>query len=244
MFDHVGVRATDLERSEHFYRIVLGALGLRPQRGGEYVWWDEFIIGAVDGDHPAATEHLHVGFVAWSREHVDRFYQAGIDAGFSSDGAPRERPEYMPGYYGAFLLDPDGNSIEAVHHDDVRRGGVIDHLWIGVRDLERSAAFYRVIAPHTGLRAGTIDNGRLQMRGPWATFALVADGRPPTTGLHFAFTVPDRETVKDFHAAAVAAGYIDNGAPGIRPNYSPGYFGAFVLDPDGNNVEAVAHERS
>ena len=244
MLDHVGVRATDLSRSEQFYSTVLGALGLEPARSEEYVWWDEFIIGGVDDQHPVATEHLHVGFVAWSREDVDRFHQAGLDAGFASDGAPGERPQYMPDYYGAFLLDPDGNSIEAVHHGQVRRGGVIDHMWIGVRDLGRAAAFYKLIARHIGLREGATWDGAVQMRGPWATFALVADGRPPTTGLHFAFTVPDRQTVADFHAAAVAAGYTDNGAPGIRAQYSPGYYGAFVLDPDGNNIEAVVHERN
>lgn len=243
MLDHVGIRVSDMQRSERFYATVLGALGLEAERSQEYVWWDEFIIGGIDDEHPDPTEHLHIGFVAWSRDAVDRFHQAGVRAGFISDGAPAERPRYMPGYYGAFLLDPDGNSIEAVNHGQIRRGGVIDHLWIGVRDLERSAAFYRLIARHTGLRDGDTRDDAAQMRGPWATFALVSDGRPPTTGLHVAFTVPDRQTVVDFHGAAVAAGYCDNGAPGVRSQYSPGYFGAFVLDPDGNNIEAVVHER-
>ncbi|HWD69034.1 MAG TPA: VOC family protein [Solirubrobacteraceae bacterium] len=243
MFDHVGLRVSDMSSSESFYRTVLGALGLEPGSNGEYVWWDEFIIGATDAEHPVATEHLHIGFAAWSREQVDGFHAAGVAAGYTSDGEPGERPGYMPGYYGAFLLDPDGNSIEAVHHDDVRRGGVIDHMWIGVRDLEQAAAFYKLIARHTGLREGASWDGAQQLRGPWSTFALVADGRPPTSGLHFAFKAPDRQTVEDFHAAAVAAGYTDNGGPGVRPRYSAGYFAAFVLDPDGNNVESVFHDR-
>jgi hypothetical protein len=58
----------------------------------------------------------------------------------------------MPSYYGAFLLDPDGNSAEAVVHDDTRRGGYVDHLWIGVRDLDKAAAFHTALARHTGLR--------------------------------------------------------------------------------------------
>ena len=79
----------------------------------------------------------------------------------------------------------------------------------------------------------------MQFRGPWATFSLVADGRAPTENLHIAFAAPDRETVKDFHAAAVASGYESNGEPGERPQYRPGYYAAFVLDPDGTNVESV-----
>ena len=242
MFDHVGISVSDRRRSEHFYRTVLGTLGLEPETDQHYISWDEFFIGSADAEHPA-TKHLHVGFVAWSREQVDRFHQVGVDAGFASDGDPGERPQYLPGYYGAFLLDPDGNSIEAVHHDQVRRGGVIDHLWIGVRDLERSFAFYKQIARHTGLREGAAWEGGRQLRGAWATFALVADGRPPTSGLHLAFPAPDRRTVEDFHAAALAAGGTDHGAPGERPQYHPGYFAAFVLDPDGTNVESVLHER-
>jgi catechol 2,3-dioxygenase-like lactoylglutathione lyase family enzyme len=174
---------------------------------------------------------------------VDRFWQVGTDAGYADDGAPGERTRYRPDYYGAFLRDPDGNSVEAVHHGDVRRGGHIDHLWIGVRDLDAAAAFYSAVAPHAGLREGRRWEEGRQFRGAWATFSLVADGRPPTEGLHVAFPAPDRETVDDFHRAAVEAGYRDNGGPGERPIYHPGYYAAFVLDPDGANVESVFHGR-
>ena len=75
------------------------------------------------------------------------------------------------------------------------------------------------------------------------SFAIVADGRPPTENLHVAFPVADDETVSEFHRVATAAGYRDNGAPGERPEYHRGYVGAFVLDPDGNNIEAVHHNR-
>ena len=131
------------------------------------------------------------------------------------------RPQYGPEYYGGFLLDRDGNSVEAVHHDDPRRGGHIDHLWIRVRDLDAAAAFYSVIARHTGLRPGeTWDRGR-QFRAGWSTFSLIADGRPLTENLHVAFPAPDEQTVREFHAAAVAAGYQSNGEPGERPEYHP-----------------------
>jgi catechol 2,3-dioxygenase-like lactoylglutathione lyase family enzyme len=182
--------------------------------------------------------------VAWSREQVDRFWQAGVDAGYKDDGRPGERPQYSPAYYGAFVLDPDGNSAEAVHHEDVRRGGHVDHLWIGVCDLDASVAFYSAIARYAGLRAGRRwPEGGQQFRGAWATFSLMHDGRPPTQGLHIAFPAPDRETVHDFHEAATAAGFRDGGAPGERPQYHPGYFAAYVLDPDGIKVESVFRER-
>jgi catechol 2,3-dioxygenase-like lactoylglutathione lyase family enzyme len=167
-----------------------------------------------------------------------------VSAGARSEGEPGERPQYKPDYYGAFLLDPDGNSIEAVIHDDVRRGGNIDHLWIGVADLESASRFYQTISRHTGLRDGRRWDGGRQFRGAWATLSLVADGRPPTENLHLAFPALDTQTVHDFHRAATAAGYRDSGAPGERPRYQPAYYAAFVLDPDGTNVESVFHGRA
>jgi catechol 2,3-dioxygenase-like lactoylglutathione lyase family enzyme len=241
VFDHIGVSVSDFKRSAHFYRTVLGVLGFESGSDEKYMWWEEFFIGATDAEHPA-TQHLHVGFAASSRDDVDRFHRAGVEAGYSSDGEPGPRPAYGPAYYGAFLLDPDGNSVEAVHNERPRSGVVVDHLWIGVHDLARSFAFYDLVAIHAGIYAGLNWEDARQFRGSQASFVLVADGRPPTSGLHLAFPAPDRETVQQFHAAAVGAGYTDHGAPGVRPQYSPGYYGAFVLDPDGTNVESVIHE--
>ncbi len=239
MFAHVTIRAGDRAASERFYRTVLGALEIEPTHDTTaVVAWDDFAIIAADGDHPP-TRHLHIAFVARSREDVDAFWRAGVDAGYEDAGGPGERPQYKPDYYGSFLLDPDGNSAEAVHHDDARRGGHIDHLWIGVRDLDSAEAFYRTIARHTGLREGRRWDSGVQFRGAWATFSLVRDGRPPTEHLHMAFPAPERRTVEEFHAAGVAAGYQDNGGPGERNQYRPGYFAAYVLDPDGTNVESV-----
>jgi catechol 2,3-dioxygenase-like lactoylglutathione lyase family enzyme len=130
-----------------------------------------------------------------------------------------------------------------VHHGDTRRGGHIDHLWIRVRELGAAELFYATVARHTGLREGRRwDQGR-QFRGAWATFSLVEDATPPTENLHIAFPAPDRQTVEEFHASAVAAGYPSNGEPRERPEYHAGYYSAYVLDPDGTNVESVVHER-
>ena len=115
----------------------------------------------------------------------------------------------------------------------------IDHLWLGVEDLDAAAAFYETIARHTGLRPGRVWDEGVQFRGAWATFSLVHDGRRRTEGFHMAFPAPDRQTVRDFHEAALAAGYRDNGGPGERPRYGPDYYGAFVFDPDAINVESM-----
>jgi catechol 2,3-dioxygenase-like lactoylglutathione lyase family enzyme len=244
VFDHVTIRASDRAASERLYTTVLSKLDVAPTRSDEaLVAWSDFAIISADAEHPP-TRHLHVGFVAPGSEAVDAFWKAGLQAGARSDGEPGERSQYTDGYYGAFLLDDDGNSIEAVTHGDTRRGGNVDHLWIGVRDAAASARFYGTIARHTGLREGrTWEHGR-QFRGAWATFSVLADGRPVTENLHIAFPAPDRVTVQEFHRAATAAGYRDNGGPGERPRYHPGYYAAFVLDPDGTNVESVLGERS
>ena len=83
----------------------------------------------------------------------------------------------------------------------------------------------------------------MQLKGADHSFSLIDDGRPLTAYLHVAFAAQEDATVRAFHAAALDAGYEDHGAPGERAVYHPGYYGAFVLDPDGHNVEVVNHNR-
>jgi len=242
MFDHVGLRVSDRAASERFYRVVLEAAGIAAPTGETYLEWDDFSIADAGPDRPV-TRNLHVGFSVASRELVDAFWRAGVDAGFEDDGAPGPR-DYTPDYYGGFLRDPDGNSVEAVHRDGRRTDGNVDHLWIRVADVRAAQRFYDAVLPHapflssrdTDERVGYVREG---VGG--GAFSVVAGGAP-TENVHVAFLAPDHATVDAFHAAAVGAGYADNGAPGIRPEYSPGYYGAFVLDADGNNVESVHHE--
>ncbi len=241
MFDQVTIRVAEYEASERFYRTVLGALGIEPNRSGaDRIEWDDFVVAPADVADPA-TRNLHVAFVAPSRDYVDEFWRAGIASGYEDDGSPGERPEYTPGYYGAFLRDPDGNSAEAVHHLDVRRGGHIDHLWIGVHDLVAAVAFYTTIMRCAGLREGRQWKAGRQFRGAWATLSLVADGRPVTEHLHLAFPAPDRQAVEDFHLTATKAGYRDNGSPGEGPSL-PSAYTASVLDPDGTKIKLVFRE--
>jgi catechol 2,3-dioxygenase-like lactoylglutathione lyase family enzyme len=242
-FDHVGVSVSDVEASRGFYDTVLVAIGKeRAEVGEKYVEWDDFSIGQASQERPA-LEHLHVAWWAPDHDAVHAFWQAGVDTGYADDGPPGPRPQYGEDYYGAFLRDPDGNSVEAVHHGAAREPGQVDHLWIGVRDVAASRGFYETLAPWAGLHVGLEEEDRVQFRGERGSFMLVADGRPPTRNLHIAFPAPDHATVEGFHAAMVAAGHVDNGAPGERPEYHPGYYGAFVLDPDGTNVELVDHGR-
>ena len=117
---------------------------------------------------------------------------------------------------------------------EAHAGRLLDHVHLRVRDLEESKRFYAGSLEPIGL--GVTDGD-----GWFSVDELfVSDDGPPTAGLHIAFQAKDRDTVDRFHAAAVAAGGTDNGAPGER-EYHPGYYAAFVLDPDGNNIEAVYH---
>jgi catechol 2,3-dioxygenase-like lactoylglutathione lyase family enzyme len=231
VFDHVTIRVSDPETSERFYDTVLSVIGSE---------WDDFSVLDADAEMPV-TRGLHIGFGAPSRDLVDAFWQVGVDAGFQSDGEPGPRPEYGDDYYGGFLLDPDGNSAEAVHYD-ASRTGRIDHLWIRVADLGASKAFYETIAPHAGLAPGRDRGSRVQYAGRPGSFSLLP-GDPRTENLHMAFPAPDNRAVDDFHRAAIEAGYRDNGTPGERAIYHPGYYSAYVLDPDGNNIELVNHNR-
>ena len=125
---------------------------------------------------------------------------------------------------------------------------MLDHIGLAVADFDRARAFYQaalkplglgvvmeVTAEETGgdAHAGFGDEGK--------PFFWIGTGAKPKGGAHVAFAARTRAEVDAFYAAAIAAGGRDNGAPGLRPHYHPNYYGAFVFDPDGNNIEAVCH---
>ncbi len=119
----------------------------------------------------------------------------------------------------------------------------IDHVAIRVRDLERSRAFYRAaLAPFGSHEIQTGDEVAFGPKG--AEDLVLSAAGPPHAPLHIALAASSRGQVVAFHAAALAAGGEDNGSPGLRPEYHAGYYAAYVLDPDGHNVEAVFHDRS
>jgi catechol 2,3-dioxygenase-like lactoylglutathione lyase family enzyme len=241
MFDHVTIRARDRAASERFYNTVLQTLGIdQSYRTNTISEWQDFMVTETDAEH-LPTRRLHIGFVAPDRARVDDFWRVGTEAGYADDGPPGLRPQYAPDYYGAFLLDPDGNSAEAVHDSSPRRGGIIDHLWIRVADLAQARTFYDTIAPHAGLRKYHDTDERVGYRGATGSFSILPGD--PTEYLHMAFPTRDDGDVHRFHQAATDAGYRNNGEPGERARYHPGYYAAFVLDPDDNNIELVNHHR-
>jgi catechol 2,3-dioxygenase-like lactoylglutathione lyase family enzyme len=242
VFDHVSIRISDLEASRRFYEPAMSTLGFgEPATDGHFFEWHDFSISQASDERPL-TQNLHVAFVAQSREAVDEWWENMTGAGHRDDGEPGPRPQYSDDYYGGFVLDPDGNSVEAVHGGWPRGGeSRIDHLWIRVCDLAAQRRFWETIAPVVGLRVGWDQPQRFHVARSERQFALVRED-PATENVHLAFPAPDNATVEEFHRVAVGAGYRDNGGPGER-EYHPGYYGAFVLDPDGNNVEAVCHNR-
>jgi catechol 2,3-dioxygenase-like lactoylglutathione lyase family enzyme len=242
VIDHVTIRVSDLDEGRRFYSQLFELLAYpgSPAEGGGFIEWTDFSITQESPQH-AAARGLHVGFYAESPAAVDAWWQALTAAGYQSDGAPGPRTAYGPEYYGAFVLDPAGNSAEAVNNGPRRQPGVIDHLWLRVRSLDQASRFYETVCPTVGHTVERLPE-RTQVRGSGATFSLVEGS--PTENLHLAFQAFDRQAVDAFHQAGVQAGYLSNGAPGERPEYHPGYYAAFLNDPDGNNIEAVDHNRA
>ena len=124
LVDHLQLVVADLAASRRFYGAVMDVLGI--PLGGEadsQFWIDELFVSSPDGPEAAGklTGRHHLAFQAKDRGAVDAFHQAGLAAGGRDNGPPGLRPQYHPGYYAAFLIDPDGNNIEAVNHGEARR---------------------------------------------------------------------------------------------------------------------------
>lgn len=123
LIDHLQLVVSDLQRSKAFYRALLNVLAIPLGGEGEdYFWADELVVSTKTSAAAAGelTGRVHLAFQAPDRETVDRCYREGLAAGGRDNGAPGPR-SYHPAYYAAFLLDPDGNNIEIVHHGPARR---------------------------------------------------------------------------------------------------------------------------
>ncbi len=123
LIDHLQLVVKDLGAAKRFYGAVFSALGIpMGGEGDDYFWADELFVSSKDSKaaHGVLTGRVHLAFQAKDRETVERFYQAALAAGGRDNGKPGERP-YHPGYFAAFLLDPDGNNVEAVFHGPAKR---------------------------------------------------------------------------------------------------------------------------
>ena len=123
LIDHIQLVVRDLPASQAFYEAVFDVLGVPMGGTGDgYFWADELFVSTADSAaaQGVLTGRHHLAFQASDRAMVDAFYRAALASGGRDNGAPGERP-YHPGYYAAFVLDPDGNNIEAVHHGDAQR---------------------------------------------------------------------------------------------------------------------------
>ena len=123
LIDHLHLVVRDLPASQKFYTAVFAVLGIPLGGAGEdYFWADELFVSTADSEaaQGALTGRHHLAFQARDRAMVEAFYQAALANGGKDNGAPGERP-YHPGYYAAFVLDPDGNNIEAVFHGEAKR---------------------------------------------------------------------------------------------------------------------------
>jgi catechol 2,3-dioxygenase-like lactoylglutathione lyase family enzyme len=128
---------------------------------------------------------------------------------------------------------------------------MLDHIGYAVSDLKLAKMFYEIALKPLGITALMEvtpemtggDEAHVGF-GTDRPFFWISTGKNPGPGIHVAFAAKDRKTVDAFYAAAIAAGGRDNGAPGLRPHYHENYYGAFVLDLDGQNIEAVCHAPS
>jgi catechol 2,3-dioxygenase-like lactoylglutathione lyase family enzyme len=241
VIDHVAIRVGDLDEARAFYSLALALLdGPGISEGDRFIEWNDFSIAQATNERPL-TRRLHIGFQAADRVQVDAWWQTLRDAGHSDLGAPGPRPEYTPAYYGAFIADPAGNSIEAVHKQPRRTDGTtIDHVWLRVRNLQASTRFYTAVAPTVGYQVRTRQADRTTLFQADAAIISLVPGQP-TENVHIAFAAHDAVTVDAFHQAGLTAGYTSLGPPGERPEYHPGYYAAYLADPDLNNIEAVHH---
>ena len=124
---------------------------------------------------------------------------------------------------------------------EIQRGRLIDHLHLVVRDIEASRKFYAAIFEVLKIPLGSKGDDFFQYDELYVSNVKQSATQEKTGRVHLAFATRDQAVVDAAHAAGVAAGGRDNGAPGERAQYHPGYYGAFLLDPDGNNIEIVFH---
>ncbi len=265
MFTHFTLGTNDRPRAEAFYAATLPPLGLRLVKSVD----DFFAYGPdqqsppwlvisspFDGLPATWSNGFHIALRARDEAAVRSFHAAALTAGGRDEGAPGLRPHYAADYYAAYVRDPDGNKLQAVHYRDGREAGpcgdVISHITLGSNDLERSRGFYEGLLGVLGIErlpreetpGEDVAFGLAGTRLPIVFVQKPFDGRPATwgNGAHVSFDAPSRTAVGAFHEAALSLGGSDEGAPGLRPRYHADYYAAYVRDPDGNKLQAYCRK--
>ena len=244
MFDHVTIRVSDREASERFYDTVLAALGKEHiATDDEFAEWDDFSI-----DRRRATRRrrsLHIAFYVPTTELVDAFHARRRRSRLP--GRRRARP--APAVRARLLrrlpaATPTATaSRPSTSTDDAASRARSTTCGCAAPTSPPATRFYETIGPFVGFELDDDAPDRVQFVGQRRRRSRFVDRRPPTEHVHIAFaaTTTRRSTPSTRPRSTPATR--DNGAPGERAVYHPGYYGAFVLDPDGHNVEAVNHNR-
>jgi predicted enzyme related to lactoylglutathione lyase len=237
-FFEIGV--ADTARARSFYG---GLFGWRIEPGpsaGGYQISTPTVPGGMHGGDEGATPLVFFG-VADLRAAMARVRDLGGHADESREGS-----------FGRFALCRDDQGSPFGIHQPPEAGSkvtrattdcspTIDHVTLRARDLPASRRFYETALTPLGFGLEFEREGLLAFGSGESGRLIIFASERPVAGVHIAFSAPTREAVNRFHAAALEAGGRDNGAPGPRPEYHGGYYGAYVFDPDGNNVEAVHH---
>lgn len=263
MFSHFTLGSNDLQRSEKFYDKLMPTLQQKRLHadyvagllmyGPENSRFPHLFLAKPFDNLPATWSNgFHIAFNASSTASVDQFYAAAMRLGGIDEGKPGRRPHYANDYYAAYVRDPDGNKLQAVFYLDGRKqaptGQWISHITIGHHALADATKFYTAIFKPLGIiaveQASDYESTGYGIDGydlPIVYLQPSFDGRAATwgNGTHTAFTAPNREAVHQFHAAAIANGGCNDGAPGLRPHYSKNYYAAYARDPIGNKLQAV-----
>jgi predicted lactoylglutathione lyase len=235
VFDYVTIGVADLATSTRFYDGALAALSLSRHAAGGFVEWGDLSIAC----NRPLTENVLVGLAAPTEHAVDAFHAAALAAGGVGTSKPGRWHVVGP-EYAARVRDPDGVELEALARPEAQSR--IAYVVLGVTQLEASRRLYETVLETLALGVHAQDRDTVSFGGADSSLRFEA-ASSPTRALHVAFAAGSNDDVDGFWRAGIDAGFSSNGEPGERPAYHGGYYAAYLLDPHGNNVEAVCHNR-
>ena len=239
MFDHVTIRVSDRAACERFYTAVLAPLGIEPTHVGEqFAEWADFSLASADDEHPV-TRGLHVGFGARTRELAAEFWRAGTAAGYRDERAPGPRPEYGGDYFGAFLLDLDGKRRGRASQQGAPRRQRRSPL-----DPRRRRRGLQALLDACAARRPAAQQRHRRSRAVLGCERLVLrTGRHPHRAAAHGVRHGGRRRRRRLPPSRRRCGLPRQRRSRRTGGYHAGYYSAFVLDPDGNSIELVNHNR-